>query len=211
LLDALAHDFIDHKFDIRHVEKTILMSRTYQLGSGTNASNKLDKNNYAHSYVRPMLAEVVVDVVNSALGTTETWGNDAPANVHAIEVGASRVNNGSVAYALRIFGRSPRAAACDCERSMDPGLVQKLFMMTDQNLVVAKFQAGNGRLQTLIKSKKTDDEVLEELFLATVGRFPSDKDKKYFAEHKAHTKDRAALLSDALWALINTREFILNH
>ena len=128
-----------------------------------------------------------------------------------IEVGASRVNNGSVAYALRIFGRSPRAAACDCERSMDPGLVQKLFVMTDQNLVVTKFQAGNGRLQTLIKSKKTDDEALEELFLATVGRFPNEQDKKYFAEHKAHTKDRGALLSDTLWALINTREFILNH
>ena len=28
--------------------------------------------NYARSYVRPMMAEVVVDVLNDALGTSET-------------------------------------------------------------------------------------------------------------------------------------------
>src|SRR5437660_2711841 len=62
LLDALAREFIDHNFDIRHMERIILNSRVYQLSSKTNEINKLDKNNYAHSYVRPMMAEVVVDV-----------------------------------------------------------------------------------------------------------------------------------------------------
>jgi hypothetical protein len=210
LLDALAHEFIEHKYDIRHMEKVILLSRTYQLSSATNASNRLDRNNYSHAYIRPMLAEVVVDVLNTALGTTETWGNDAPAGVRAIEVGASRLNNQNVAYAFRIFGRSPRAAACDCERTMDPALPQKLFLMTDANLM-SKFTAPGGRLQTLIKSTKTDEEALEELFLATVSRLPTEADRKVFAEHKARVKDRAALLTDTLWALINTREFILNH
>ncbi len=213
LLAALARDFAEHKYDIRHVEKTVLMSRTYQLSSSTNASNKLDKNNYSHAYVRPMMAEVVVDVLNSALGTTENWGNDAPPNVHAIEVGASRVQantNQSLAYAFRIFGKSPRTVACDCERQMDPALPQKLFLMTDPALTT-KFTAAGGRLQTLIKSKTSDDEALEELFLATLGRAPTEKDKRLFAEYRSHTKDRASLLTDTLWALINTREFILNH
>src|SRR5262249_49953222 len=66
LLDALAKEFIEHKFDIRHLERTILNSRTYQLSSRANATNKLDTNNYARSYVRPMMAEVVLDVINSA-------------------------------------------------------------------------------------------------------------------------------------------------
>jgi hypothetical protein len=56
-----------------------------------------------------------------------------------------------------------------------------------------------------------DDEVLEELFLATVSRLPSEKDKQLFAENKAKSKDRQALFTDVLWALLNTREFILNH
>src|SRR5439155_24565486 len=113
LLNALAKDFIDHQFDIRHLERTILLSRTYQLSSLPNATNTFHKNNFARSYVRPMMAEVVVDVLNSALGVTETFGpNDAPAGRKVIEVGSSRIQNGNLAYVLRIFGRPPRTSAC---------------------------------------------------------------------------------------------------
>src|SRR5262249_57308597 len=58
LLDALAKDFVKNKFDIRKMEKTILMSRTYQLSCEPNETNKFDKVNYARSYVRPLMAEV---------------------------------------------------------------------------------------------------------------------------------------------------------
>ncbi|HKB35407.1 MAG TPA: hypothetical protein VKD72_03070, partial [Gemmataceae bacterium] len=127
------------------------------------------------------------------------------------EMGVSRLNNPNLNYAFRIFGKSPRASACDCERSMDPALPQKLFLMTDQNLIVTKFQAASGRLQTLLKSKKNDDEILEEMFLATLSRFPTEEDKRVFAGYKAAQKDRQKLFGDTLWALLNTREFILNH
>src|SRR5205085_517082 len=40
LLDELAKDFIEHKYDIRHLERRILSSRTYQLSSLTNETNK---------------------------------------------------------------------------------------------------------------------------------------------------------------------------
>src|SRR5262249_45002087 len=68
LLDALARDFIDHKYDIRHLERTILNARVYQLASDVNETNKLDRNNYSHSYLRPLMAEVFVDVLDAALG-----------------------------------------------------------------------------------------------------------------------------------------------
>src|SRR5205823_8466121 len=91
LLDALAKEFVDSKYDIRKLERTILLSRTYQLSSTPNETNKLDKNNYSHCYVRPLMAEAVVDVLNAAIGVSENFGNDAPAGVRAVEVGASRV------------------------------------------------------------------------------------------------------------------------
>jgi hypothetical protein len=208
LLDALAQDFIDHQFDVRHVERTILNSRVYQLASATNATNKLDKNNYSHGYVRPMMAEAVVDVLNEALGTAETFGPEAAPGAHTVEIGASRVNNANLAYVLRIFGRPPRTTACDCERAMEPALPQKLFLMSNDN-VQGKIK--NGRLQKLLASKTSDDEVLEELFLATLSRYPTDADRKLFAEYRKKAKTRDAAFNDSLWALINTREFILNH
>lgn len=209
LLDALGQEFVKKNFDIRHIERLILNSRTYQLSSKLNDTNKLDRNNYSHSYLRPMLAEVVVDVLNTALGTTENFGPEAPAGSRAIEVGASRLqNNPFVAYAFRLFGRSPRAAACDCERSMDPALPQKLFLMTDPGLLL---KVERGRVQEIIRSKMTDEEALEELCLATVSRLPSAEEKELFAAYRAGGKDRAKALTDTAWALINTREFILNH
>jgi hypothetical protein len=212
LLDALAKDFIEHKYDLRYLEHTILNSRVYQLSSRTNETNKFDRNNYSHSYIRPMMAEVVVDVLNSALGTTENFGADAPPGCRAIEVGASRVQNPTIAYVFRTFGRPPRTSACDCERAMDPALPQKLFLMTDPALK-AKFEDPKGRLRTADDPTKTSEEVLAELFLATLSRFPTDADKKLFAEYQKKTdaRDRKAALEGALWALINTREFILNH
>jgi hypothetical protein len=211
LLDALAKDFLDHKFDIRHIERTILLSRTYQFASDTNATNKLDRNNYSHSYVRPMMAEVVVDVLNAALGVHEDFGKDvAPPKARAIEVGSSRVANANLAYAFRIFGRPPRTTACDCERALEPALPQKLYFMVDDG-VQKKLQVSDGRLRTLLASQKSDDEVLEELFLATLTRFPTAREKALFQEHRKTVSDRTKAFTDTLWALINTREFVLNH
>ncbi|MFO0970056.1 MAG: DUF1549 and DUF1553 domain-containing protein [Gemmataceae bacterium] len=210
LLDALAQEFIKSKFDIRHIERLVLNSRVYQLGSKVNETNKLDKVNYARSYIRPMMAETVVDVLNDALGTTENFGPGIKTGSKAMDVGASQLANPALTYAFRIFGRPPRTTACDCERAMEPALPQKLFLMTDPGLL-AKFNAPAGRLQGLLSSKKSNDEVLDELFLATLSRSPSDSDRKLFNDHLRIVRDRRAAFTDTLWALINTREFILNH
>src|SRR5262249_49107646 len=108
LLDALAKEFAAKKFDIRHIERIVLNSRVYQLSSKTNDTNRLDKNNYAHAYIRPMMAEAVVDVLNSALHVTEKWGNEIRPGSKAVEVGASQLQNAGLTYAFRIFGRPPR-------------------------------------------------------------------------------------------------------
>jgi hypothetical protein len=209
LLDALAQDFIDHRYDIRYIERTVLSSRVYQLASTTNDTNRLDKNNYSHAYVRPMMAEAVVDALDTALGVREKFGTDAPPDSRAVEVGASRLqNNGNLSYLLRIFGRPPRTTACDCERAMEPALPQKLYLMTDP-AVQGKIQSG--RLQKLLASKKSDDEILDELFLATLSRFPTAADREHFAAYRQGRRDRQAAWGDCVWALINTREFILNH
>jgi hypothetical protein len=212
LLDALAKDFLAHKFDIRHIERTVLNSRTYQLSSKTNETNKFDKTNYAHSYVRPMMAEAVVDVLNSALGTVEKWTPEIRSGSKAVEVGASQFQNPQLGYAFRIFGRPPRTTACDCERSMDPALPQKLFLMTDQGLLdkMDGAREPNSRLQKLISSKMSDEQVLDELFLAALTRLPTADERSAFTEYRSRTSRQVAC-TDVMWALINTREFILNH
>jgi hypothetical protein len=210
LLDALAADFVESGFNIQALERTILLSRTYQLSAIPNKTNSLDRKNFSHAQIRPMMAEVVVDVLNDALAVKETFGPDAPANARMVQVGTSRLNNASLNYVLRIFGRPPRTTACDCERAMDPALPQTLYRMTDQT-IQSKLTAGGNRIAKLLQAKASDEEALEHLFLATLTRYPTAVEKEVFAKHKAKEPNRQKLLTDTLWALINTREFILNH
>ena len=212
LLEALAADFAETGFDVRKLEKTILMSRTYQLDFKTNDSNKFDKNNFSHSYIRPLMAEQVVDVLNSALGVEEQFtGVDQPlAGRKMVEVGSSRVANPNLAYALRICGRPPRTTACDCERGADPALPQTLFRMTDPS-VMQKFTDAKGRVAELAKSKLTNDELADELFLGALTRLPTAGEKAAALERLKDAKTRTEAVTDLLWALVNTREFILNH
>ncbi|QJW96023.1 DUF1549 and DUF1553 domain-containing protein [Frigoriglobus tundricola] len=211
LLDVLARDFIASNYDIRKLERAILMSRTYQLSYVPNATNTFDKNNYSHAFVRPLMAEQVVDVLNAALGVEEkfTGQEEAPLGTKMVELGSSRLN-GSVAYALRIFGRPPRTTACDCERATEPALPQTLFRMTD-TAVLTKFTAADGRTLKLAKSKLSDEELAEEAFLATLSRVPKPSEKADAVKHLKESKNRTEGVTDLLWALVNTREFILNH
>jgi hypothetical protein len=211
LLNALAKEFIDSGYDLRNLERTILLSRTYQLDLATNASNKFDKNNFSHAYVRPMMAEQVVDVLNSALGVDEDFNaaDKIPAGTRVVEVGSNRLN-GDLAYALRIFGRPPRTSACDCERAMEPALPQTLFRMTDQ-AIMRKFTRQDCRALKLAKSKLSNEELTEELFLATLTRYPRSDEKNDAVKYLANAKNKTEGVTDVLWALVNTREFILNH
>jgi hypothetical protein len=208
LLDELARDFTEHGYGIRHLEWTILASRTYQLSAVPNATNAADRTNFSHALVRSLMAEVVVDALNAALGVTEQMGDGVPAGARAIEIAPNRVRNAHLANIFRIFGRPPRTQTCDCERSMEPAVPQTLFLMSDPVLVE---KLGKGRLQGVLAEKKTDEEIVEELFLATLSRFPNSSERQAGLDHVNRKKDRQTAFVDMLWALINTREFILNH
>jgi len=210
LLDRLARDFVASRYDIRQLERAVLNSRTYQLSSKPNDTNRPDRVNFSRSYPRAMMAEIVLDVLNSALGVQEDWGNEVKAGSHAIEVGPSSLQNPGLMYALRRFGRPARTTSCDCQRVTAPSLAQKLFLMTDPGLM-GKFENPSGRLQTLLNAEGNDEQALDELFLATLSRQPNPDERRSFAAYRTKRPDRHAAFADTLWALINTREFILNH
>ena len=56
LLDELAKRLTDYNYDFRKVVKDICSSRTYQLESKPNESNKMDVKNFSHSAIRRIRA-----------------------------------------------------------------------------------------------------------------------------------------------------------
>ena len=205
LLDALAKDFIDSKFDVKHVVKAIMMSSTYQLSSDPHVGNIQDKQSYARTYPRRMLAEVMLDALNQVAGTTENF-NGLPKNTRAIQLPDESVPS----YFLDVFSRPGRETACECERPKEANLAQALHLLNSADMQ-GKIASGNGRVANLLKAKKSDAEIVEEIYLWAYSRLPRADERRQLLEYVAGQTDRKTGLEDVLWAVLNTKEFLFNH
>ena len=124
LLDALARDFIEHKYSLKHLIRAICTSRTYQLSSIPNEFNKQDKQNYARYYPKRMQAEVMHDAIVQVTGSPSSFGG-LPAGTRAIEL----PDESSATYFLTVFGKPQRESACECERVGQANLAQSLHLL----------------------------------------------------------------------------------
>lgn len=207
LLDALAKDFIAHKFDVKHLLRTICNSRTYQLSCQTNASNKLDTKYWSHALVRRLSAEQLLDAISDATGVPENFNVPSFGRLtRAIELPDSRVPS----YFLDVFGRPKRVTVCECERSEEASITQALHMLS--GTINQKLSNPNGRLARLLRDNLTDEQIIEEMYLATLSRFPKTEEVQAIKQDLAQSKlSKREALEDWFWALMDSKGFLFNH
>jgi hypothetical protein len=206
LLDALAAHLREAKYDLKRFTKTLLNSRLYQIGNRAKKENADDEQNFSHAQPKAIPAEVLLDAICQATAVPEKF-NGWPLGYRAIQVWDNRMPS----YFFRIFGRPVRASVCECERSNEPSIAQALHLMNSEE-IVDKVRDRSGTARRLARSGKAPGEIIDELYLGTLSRFPLEKERavmlKVFAEAKG---DRQAAAEDVLWALLNTRAFVYNH
>ncbi len=214
VLDELVRDFIESKYDLRRLHRRILTSAAYQRGWETNASNAKDERNYAHHPLRRMAAEQVVDAVAQVTATPVALapvysGDPKRPFDRSVEYPLSRPG-GADSYVLKIFDKPQRTQSCDCERAETPNLSQSLYLYNDQALI-SKITTPDGRLTKLLASVADNNRLLDELYLLTLSRPPSDAERQRAARYLATARSRAEGFEDLLWSLLNRREFLVNH
>jgi hypothetical protein len=65
-----------------------------------------------------------------------------------------------------------------------------------------------GRLPAeLLKGQKSEGEIVDALFMATLMRWPSDAEKGFVVKRLEDAVSREEGCRDAVWALVNTVEF----
>jgi hypothetical protein len=206
LLDALAADFVRHGFDRKHLIRTILRSRTYQLSSRPTPSNGDDQHYFSHARVRLLQAEQLLDAIGAATGAAEKFPG-FPAGTSAVSLPDGEYKHPF----LEAFGRPARAMACECERDTDTNLGQALHLVGGRT-VHALLRAPDGRVARLSASGRPDREVIEELFLAALSRYPTAGERDLLvAKLRAAGPGRRKALEDVLWALLNHKEFLFQH
>ena len=77
--------------------------------------------------------------------------------------------------------------------------------------VQAKLSHADGRLTQLLDRGMGDAAMLEELFLATVARKPTPREKDSMLTRVGAAKSKREIYEDILWALISSKEFVFNH
>ena len=117
-------------------------------------------------------------------------------------------------HAMKVFGKPDRSINCDCERVNEPTLLQAIFQQNDP--LVRMRLADSGwiiEIEEAEEDKKPLDKrkLIDETWLRTVGRTANEQEQSRALKHLAESPSLAEGVSDLLWALLNTKEFLLNH
>ncbi|MCX7401016.1 MAG: DUF1549 domain-containing protein [Planctomycetales bacterium] len=205
LWTALNQEFVSHKYDLRHIMRLILNSRTYQLSSATLKGNAAESGFYSHYYVRRLPAEVFLDAISQSTLIPDSFPG-YPVGMRAIQLPDSTV----ASPFLSMFGRSERVTACACERSGDVTLPQLLHLQCGDGLA-QKFDDPVGRLKQIMNSFPDDKSAIEQIYLATLSRSPTTEEQASITAAFEGNEQREEAFRDLFWALLNTKEFAFNH
>ena len=213
LLQELADDFRNKRFNVRHLIRTIMASRAYQLSHKPTGDNGDDTDNYARTIPRRLEAEQFLDSLSAATGTWPKYAYQ-PLGTRAGQLPGGYVpsrRKGEVPtdadHFLGMFGKPERLIACDCERSGDITLRQSFRTWsgpTMNNLITDK----DNYLSTLITSKLTYAERVDRLFWRTIARPPHRNELAHIEKHFTDSFEHRQSWEDLLWSLMNTKEFI---
>jgi hypothetical protein len=205
LFDWLAQDLAQHGFDLKHLMREIMRSQAYQRSSQPARGNERDTRYYSHFPFKRLGAEQLLDALTTTTGVAEKF-NGLPLGTRAAQLPDSSVPS----YFLELFGRPARQITCECERTSDPTVAQVLHLMNNAG-INEKLASKSGRVATLLASGLPVRRLVDELYLASLARFPTPEESRIGFVSIATAPDRQRASEDLLWALLNSKEFLFNH
>jgi hypothetical protein len=208
LLDALADELVKSKYSLKHLVKLMVKSRTYQLSAMPNEFNKNDKKSFARYYPRRMQAEVLYDAVSQVTQSPATFAG-LPQDKYAPNRAIMLPDEAFPSYFLDVFGRPQRISACECERVSEANLAQVLHLLNSQE-IQSKLARAGGRADQLAKDPRPDAAKVAELFVWAFARQPTQAQMDIaMANIERNARNRQLAYENIIWALINTKEFIM--
>jgi hypothetical protein len=223
LFDALAAEFVKHKYDVKQLIRLVMNSAAYQRSSRPAKGNEADDRFYSKYLVRRLSGEVILDALSQVTGVPTSFnkvytgvegGTAATANypegTRALQLPDSRVASSF----LDAFGRPDRMQTCSCERQQDSTVGQALMLNNGQALN-DKLRSPRARLNGWLMDKVSDADAVKRVFILALAREPTESELRkvtgLLKEAGSTPAARREALEDVLWAVLTSREFLFNH
>ncbi len=194
LLDELTRTFIASGFNLKYLTRAVALSKAYQLAdTATDGNPRL----FARMAIRGLTGEQLYDSLRIAAGL--------PAERDDVERGEGLAARKRFAAEFRI----------DRPATAERSIVQALSMMNGRLSADLTDPKNNPTLSAAADAPFLDTAgKLETLYLAVLGRKPSEKTAARLIEYVdggGPDKDSRKALADVFWALLNSTEFNTNH
>jgi hypothetical protein len=223
LLAYLERELVASRYDLKHLFRLILNSQTYQFSSLSRSAAPAAEANFASYPLRRLDAEVLIDAINKITGTSDLYTSAIPEPFTYIpqDQPAIALADGSITSPfLTLFGRSARATGMEAERSNKVVPAQWLHLLNSSHIQGKLDQSP--KLSAIFGSGRPDREIIRELYLTILSRFPTPDEIRAAEEYgtssaatapagkRAAAKRREDWI-DITWALINSAEFVHRH
>jgi hypothetical protein len=213
LLKVLEQELIRANYDLKHLYRLILNSKTYQLSCVPRSRGSAAEANFAFYPLRRLEAEVLIDALNQITGTTEKYSSPIPEPFTFIpeDHRAIALADGSITSPfLEMFGRPPRDTGLESERSNRPSVAQRLHLLNSSH-ILRKLEQSR-MIRFLTQQNKTPADMVRGMYLGILSRYPTkaELDAVLAYAQSSPAKGREVAV-DLAWALINSVEFLYRH
>lgn len=220
LLAELADFLVERDFDLKQLMREILISSTYGLSSTPHPGNIDDTRFYSRYHPQRLMAEVLLDAISQVLAVPTEFtqivhhnGSKEETKFYPKGTRAIQLYDAAVASDfLKSFGRNPRYITCECERSDEPSMMQALHISNGAAMNSKLKQAGN-RVDQLLEADQPAYKLIEEIYLASLARYPSDSEIRKLLPliADAENASRREVVEDLFWSVLSSRQFLFNH
>lgn len=207
LLAWLTEQFVQRDFDMKWLHSEIVSSDAYQRSWKPSRNNSNDRHNFSRAIPRRMPAEVVYDSVKQALAADDMQ-TEVRQDLTRRAIGHLSMRLAGT-YAMHVFGKPDRVVNCDCERDNQPTLLQSVFLQNDP-LIDQRLEASGwieGVQQT--RTQADSEQLIRQAWLRVLSRPPSTDERARAEKHFEQGETVGDAMRDLLWALLNTKEFLL--
>ncbi|NQT15077.1 MAG: DUF1553 domain-containing protein [Planctomycetes bacterium] len=215
LLAWLERELAASDYDLRHIYRLILNSKTYQLSSIPKTDHPEGEAHFAYYPTRRLDAEVLIDALCQVTGTTEEYSSAVPepfAFIPENQRSIALADGSTTSSFLEMFGRPARDTGLVSERDNRFTAAQRLHLLNSTHIQrkIAESQTYRRSSRSWASGKPL--EIVTEVYLRVLSRFPTEGELETLREYaESGAVDRAAVLVDLEWALVNSAEFLYRH